>query len=289
MKFLLVLAFEALNSVLSRLDTGECLIHGKIEAYSCKSAGTDKKLFKTLNTSLGHQLENASNSGSSSSNNNNNNMASSNAILTPPNGFATNSISSSGITLSSSAGGLGDSLGDEFQLERIPPCYLSLASPFGPLSDTGARRTFISLIQVLNASYPDYDWSSLPPSEFRREDPNTVRNAISIGIPALSLDGVSLQARVWNAIDTEIRIAECEIFSYRPDPDNDPLARHRTLWYFDLFFYNRRLKRVIFFTCRSLAKVSLSSAGASEALSDDEDAAGYSYDDKLQQDMDNEL
>ena len=63
---------------------------------------------------------------------------------------------------------LSSSLGSSFDdssaaLEKlISPKYLSAqqlsVSPFGPLSDAQSRRTFISLIQVLNASYPDYDF-----------------------------------------------------------------------------------------------------------------------------------
>lgn len=61
---------------------------------------------------------------------------------------------------------LGTSLGSSFDdssaaLEKlISPHHLSptASSPFGPLSDQHSRRTFISLIQVLNASFPDYDF-----------------------------------------------------------------------------------------------------------------------------------
>eukprot|EP01085_Mycamoeba_gemmipara_P003025 Mycagemm_TRINITY_DN9455_c0_g1::TRINITY_DN9455_c0_g1_i1::g.3025::m.3025 type:complete len:173 gc:universal TRINITY_DN9455_c0_g1_i1:248-766(+) len=137
MKFLVIPAFASINSVLNKFDNGESVILGRVEGYSCKAAGDDKKLFKKLNTSLEQQLNIPAGSDS--------------------HGPA-----------------LGTSLGSSFDdstavLEKlISPRHLSptSASPFGPLSDQHSRRTFISLIQVLNASYPDYDFSELAPEDF---------------------------------------------------------------------------------------------------------------------------
>ncbi|CAO3692324.1 unnamed protein product [Rhizopus stolonifer] len=47
MKFLEVNSLEIINSAF-RWETSESILTGRVEAYSCKSAGTDKKLFKTL-------------------------------------------------------------------------------------------------------------------------------------------------------------------------------------------------------------------------------------------------
>jgi hypothetical protein len=35
MKFLEIASFTAINSVLARLETRECIVSGKIEAYAC--------------------------------------------------------------------------------------------------------------------------------------------------------------------------------------------------------------------------------------------------------------
>jgi hypothetical protein len=56
MKFLVIPSFASINSVLNKFDNGESVILGRVEGYSCKAAGDDKKLFKKLNTSLEHQL-----------------------------------------------------------------------------------------------------------------------------------------------------------------------------------------------------------------------------------------
>lgn len=40
--------------------------------------------------------------------------------------------------------------------------------------------------------------------------------------------------------------------SYNPDLDSDPFGEDGSLWSFNYFFYNKRLKRVVFFSCRSI-------------------------------------
>ncbi|CEP14376.1 hypothetical protein [Parasitella parasitica] len=47
MKFLEVDSLDLINTAFS-WETSECSLTGRVEAYSCKSAGTDKKLSKTL-------------------------------------------------------------------------------------------------------------------------------------------------------------------------------------------------------------------------------------------------
>jgi hypothetical protein len=51
------------------------------------------------------------------------------------------------------------------ELSKSPDSQEALStSPFGPLSLSTSRRTFISLISTLNASFPDYDFRSVAPS-----------------------------------------------------------------------------------------------------------------------------
>lgn len=42
------------------------------------------------------------------------------------------------------------------------------------------------------------------------------------------------------------------ILSYNPDLDSDPFGEEGSLWSFNYFFYNKKLKRIVFFTCRSV-------------------------------------
>lgn len=47
--------------------------------------------------------------------------------------------------------------------------------------------------------------------------------------------------------------------SYNPDLDSDPFGEDGSLWSFNYFFYNKRLKRIVFFSCRSIRFVPPSS------------------------------
>lgn len=40
--------------------------------------------------------------------------------------------------------------------------------------------------------------------------------------------------------------------SYNPDLDSDPFTEDGSLWSFNYFYYNKKLKRIVFFTCRGM-------------------------------------
>ncbi|NXH35736.1 MAF1 polymerase, partial [Myiagra hebetior] len=90
--------------------------------------------------------------------------------------------------------------------------------------------------------------------EFSREPSlNWVVNAVNCSLfSAVREDFKALKPLLWDAVDEEICLAECDIYSYNPDLDSDPFGEDGSLWSFNYFFYNKRLKRIVFFTCRSI-------------------------------------
>ena len=56
--------------------------------------------------------------------------------------------------------------------------------------------------------------------------------------------------------------------SYTPDLESDPFGGDGSLWSFNYFFYNKKLKRIVFFNCRSLSLTA--------PLQDEEDDDGRS-------------
>lgn len=42
------------------------------------------------------------------------------------------------------------------------------------------------------------------------------------------------------------------LYSYNPDLDSDPYGEEGSLWSFNYFFYNKKMKRILFFTCRAI-------------------------------------
>ncbi len=62
--------------------------------------------------------------------------------------------------------------------------------------------------------------------------------------------------KLWMTVNDEIDLPDCDIYSYNPDLASDPFGEDGCLWSFNYFFYNRRKKRVVLFTCRTLSPFS---------------------------------
>uniref|UniRef100_A0A8C7CD28 Repressor of RNA polymerase III transcription MAF1 n=2 Tax=Neovison vison TaxID=452646 RepID=A0A8C7CD28_NEOVI len=145
------------------------------------------------------------------------------------------------------------------QTSGLSPSRLSKsqgAEDEGPLSDTCSRKTLFYLIATLNESFrPDYDFSTARSHEFSREPSlSWVVNAVNCSLfSAVREDFKALKPQLWDAVDEEICLAECDIYSYNPDLDSDPFGEDGSLWSFNYFFYNKRLKRIVFFSCRSIS------------------------------------
>lgn len=241
MKLLESPKLEALNHLLS-LRTGDCIIDGRIESYSCKMTGDDKRLLRCLSTEHGITGLQA---------------------LSPPN---QNSLSlSPGAAFCESPG-----------LESG-----------GVLCDTISTKTLFYLISTLNESFnPDYDFSNARSSEFSREPSlEWVVNAVELQLlTAVGSRFNSLKEQMWNTIDDAITLQDCVIYSYNPDLTSDPYGEEGCIWSFNYFFYNKKLKRILFFTCRANSVVDQCSVDdeglmfGSEEFVPDDSSMDYTYD-----------
>ncbi|XP_063155878.1 repressor of RNA polymerase III transcription MAF1 homolog isoform X3 [Candoia aspera] len=86
----------------------------------------------------------------------------------------------------------------------------------GPLSDKCSRKTLFYLIATLNESFrPDYDFSAAKSHEFSREPSlNWVVNAVNCSLfSAVREDFTALKPHLWDAVDQEICLSECDIYS----------------------------------------------------------------------------
>lgn len=115
----------------------------------------------------------------------------------------------------------------------------------GTLSESSTRRLLIDLISTLNASFPDYDFSSLRPEHFTKEVGEVVARSINRHLSELS---VSFLEELWAAVEEAVQLGECDVFSYVPDLESDPFSEG-ILWSFNYFFFNKALKRIVYFTC----------------------------------------
>lgn len=93
-------------------------------------------------------------------------------------------------------------------------------------------------------------FSDVHPKQFVRE--SSLSEVIQKVNAILSSNGGGytndFEAKMWRAIDNEVHLAECSIFSFIPDPCNDPCASKDTIWSYNFFFYNKKnLNRMIVF------------------------------------------
>jgi len=205
MKYLALRQLEPMNRALV-FDTPDCRVIGGCEIYTTKAAGTDKKLYKTISTTLTTRYE--------------------------------------------ADRQLSDTLSPPLQSKAV---YASLHSPFGPLDHPSARKTFAYLIATLNASHPDYDFSSvLRPTDFRRE--RSLRQVINgFNTTLFNLGGPVLRG-MWDAIDSEMDLTRCNIYSYTPeDMSDDAYGDEGLIWSTIYFFYNKHKKRVCYLYLRGIS------------------------------------
>lgn len=245
MKLLENSKLEAINNALDVHQSGDCRLLGKIESYSCKSTASDKKLLNSLLS-----MEPGSTQDDLQA-------------LSPPESWFAGSPSRRHRYHSGSS------------LEEM--------TQHSFCSDTTSRKTLFFLTSTLNAAFaPDYDFSLARGDDFSREPSltwvtNTV-DSVLFQSPGQGQVHVDLQQQLWGAIDEEINLRESEIFSYTPDlSGGDPFSEDGLLWSFNFFFYNKKLKRVVFFTARAMAR-NVADSGMGTDEEEEEDMLFYEDD-----------
>ncbi|KAH9318227.1 hypothetical protein KI387_019996, partial [Taxus chinensis] len=206
-----------LNAFLINVNLGECILKGSLEAYSCKLAGNDRKLSRSLEKEV---LD---------------------------------------------------------YLAQSP--FNDSSSPVGPLCSTASRRTLIHLILTMNHIYPDYDFSMVQAHNFSKERGlNNVKQKMEIyfieaGKAWATENGedTSFLDSIWKSIDEVIDLVDCEAYSYMPEFEGDAFVERGAVWSFNIFFYNKKLKRILSFSCCCLSKLAIDDFSANEMLSDEDD------------------
>jgi hypothetical protein len=237
MKLLENTQFEALSSALS-IETNICKITGRIESYSCKMAGDYKRSYKQLNdgTSMPNDIQ----------------------LLGPPQTLQQYGCSPSLSNNNPQSFMHSHSLSDD------QDSYLK---------DVISRKTLFYLISTLNASFsPDYDFTSTSSSEFSKEPSfEYILKAIETSFGSIEIYS-QLKQQLWDAISKEICLNDCEFYCYNPDLSADPCGEEDgSLWFFNYFFYNKKMKRIVFFSCRCTRKSMNSFETEDEVINDDDD------------------
>ncbi|KAH9198837.1 Maf1 regulator-domain-containing protein [Zygosaccharomyces rouxii] len=114
--------------------------------------------------------------------------------------------------------------------------------PFGPINETASRRTFAYLIAILNASFPDHDFSSLEPTDFLKI---SLKSMISKFENSLYSLGKNPEEWMWEIINSHLDMPDCVIYQYSPPRsflDDEP----GYLWSLVFFLFNKKRKRVAY-------------------------------------------
>ncbi|OQR93932.1 hypothetical protein THRCLA_08304 [Thraustotheca clavata] len=222
MKYLEEARLDWANAAMSEVSVGDRVLNGRLECFSCKKAGADKKLAKSLEAAY---IQSATASGS-----------------------------------------------------------------IGSLADANTRKLLINLISTMNASFPDYDFSDLKPEQFKKEiDLRIVVNSINTQLAEIvEMDDLSFLEKLWESIFAAIQPRDCEIYTYIPDMDgcSDPFSEG-TLWSFNYFFYNKNMKKILYFTCMSRSIFSDTDMEDDEAMEmEDSEMEDYDEGDEVMNVMD---
>ncbi|KAJ3238525.1 RNA polymerase III-inhibiting protein maf1 [Chytriomyces hyalinus] len=236
MKYLEYSVLEEVNSALSCVDTCETRVFARLDAYSCKNTNDDKK--------LKHHIDEKYTSDAM--------HADVDMLVLMPIGSPT--LPGSFASASSSfqlGGGLGN-----FTLGPPVGLGVSPSSPYGPLAQVTSRKTLFYLLATLNSAFPDYDFSDVKPELFMKVPMlKIVQESVKSTLFGMGLEGLShnISDRLWEAIDEVIQLIDCDMYSFNPDPEMEPDSEEGNLWSFYYFFFNKKLKRVVFFTARAVS------------------------------------
>ncbi|AQZ16012.1 MAF1 (YDR005C) [Zygosaccharomyces parabailii] len=139
--------------------------------------------------------------------------------------------------------------------------------PFGPINETASRRTFAYLIAILNASFPDHDFSSLEPTDFLKV---SLKSMISKFENSLYSLGKKPEEWMWEVINSHMDISDCVIYQYSPSRsflDDEPGCLWSLIW----FLFNKKRKRVAYLYLIS-SRLETSTTAQSNVNEDDERA-----------------
>ncbi|XP_074576817.1 uncharacterized protein LOC141833301 isoform X2 [Curcuma longa] len=146
------------------------------------------------------------------------------------------------------------------------------------LTSRSSRKTLIYLVLTLSHIYPDYDFSAVRSHlYFREEDWDSFRQIFDNYLFEAAREwatenaGSSLFDSMTNVIDEVVKLNECEIYSYNPDFDGNPFSEKGSIWSFNFFFYNRKLKCIVSFRCCCVSNLTPEDFGVNEMIEDEEE------------------
>ena len=248
------------------------VLNGRVEAYSMKRAGSDKKYAATLGEKYVEQIHQDQEMAAK-------------AIAT----ITAEPFKSRTRKRSSSVGILTETDKDSENSpnKRRRSCSFDQAlalfptkrpTALGDFTQQATRRLMTDLILTLNASFPDYDFGSVKASDFHKVKATCAITAINLHLAEWARNYQSVSKNVledlWESINEAVPLKDCDVYSFSPpdgslvttweEEEDDENTASTNLWSFYYLFVNKATKRILLFTATESMK-------ATTISDDDED------------------
>ena len=237
LQFLPLRDFDDVTSALN-FDTADCHVIGGCDLYTTKAAGSDKKLYRTIEHSLESQYES---------------LLRLSASLSPPQ--ASSAAASLNLSRSSPFGPLSQISSRRTFAYLI--ATLNASHPdydFSHLlrpTDFRRERSLKSVMNTLDSTL--YNLRPRPSNSFLTVPSNWSSN--STGGPSSTAGSQSWGPRMWGLIDQEMTLRDCSIYCYAPEEDPYD-GEEGAIWSLNYFFFNKTRKRVCYIYLRGLSIMS---------------------------------
>ncbi|KAI9880509.1 MAG: RNA polymerase III-inhibiting protein maf1 [Pleopsidium flavum] len=230
--------FDDVTNALN-FDTADCHVIGGCDLYTTKAAGGDKKLYRTIESSLESQYES---------------LLRLSASLSPP--HANSAAASLNLSRASPFGPLSQISSRRTFAYLI--ATLNASHPdydFSHLlrpSDFRREKSLKSVMNTLDSTL--YNLRPRHTSSFLSVPSHWSSTTTSTG-PTTPGGSQAWGPRMWRLIDKEMTLKECSIYCY--SPEEDPYdGEEGAIWSFNYFFFNKARKRVCYIYLRGLSIMS---------------------------------
>jgi len=256
---------EKLNEISSELSEAVLkdshrVIHGRIEAYTMKRAGTDKKYAHALGQKYVAEIEDMQEELAAIVDRKRRRRSNSESILTTTSRKITRDSSPSPLNKKSKPSFFNGSIARNASNDttrsrsRSFDCALDSNSPktsLGDFSEISTRKLMTDLILTLNASFPDYDFSNIKPNQFQKVKMTDVKKNIRQNLSefASQRSSSNFLEELWNAVNDVIELKESNVYSFDYEFADEDDSANNSLWNFHYLFVNKSVRRIVFFTC----------------------------------------
>lgn len=277
------------------LGAGDRFINGRIEAFTMKRAGTDKKYAHALGEKFQHELDFVHTEIAELRKSIGRSVSVGSKAEALKKVQVRRKCKRRSLSMDSQVIGLPRKVKSCLRSRSEPMCVDVNKSPnfhysnsaIGDFQHTCTRRLMTDLILTLNISFPDYDFSNVKPSHFVKMPSSTLAinrtNEKLSELAGTASVGKNFLVKLWDAVNDVISFADSDVYSYVPPSkfdDGDPLsfltqtldgtdgANMVPLWTFNFFFINKSLKRILLFTCVQTMRNEIASASVDELETD---------------------